>query len=100
MNRRLRGYRYILAIAIIALMGALFINNHKAVASEIVLPEEYYFVFNGMHRKDGSELELKKVNTILQVTSGTWESGDTEVEWISSEPRVVDLKMLMMGLIL
>ena len=92
MNRRLRGYRYILAIAIIALMGALFINNHKAVASEIVLPEEYYFVFNGMHRKDGSELELKKVNTILQVTSGTWESGDTEVEWISSEPRVVDLE--------
>lgn len=60
-------------------------------ASTVVLPSEYYFVFNGQKKSSGSEYEMTMPEVLLNVTAGTWEPSTT-VEWVSSEPRVVSLE--------
>ena len=66
------------------------------MASEITLPQEYYFVINGQNRKAGTEYELKQPEALLSVTAGTWEP-ETEVQWVSSQPNVIDIETTSYG---
>lgn len=78
------------AICMLLTATIYILSANKALASEVVRPDEYYFVFNGQQRKAGTEYEMRSQEVLLNITSGKWEP-DTEVQWISSEPGVVDV---------
>ena len=71
-------------------------SNNIALASEVIRPDEYYFVFNGQQKKAGTEYEIKSENVLLNITAGTWEP-ETKVQWVSSEPGVVSLESTTYG---
>lgn len=74
-----------------------FTENHVK-ATEVTLPSEYYFTFNGQKKLAGTESELKTTQATLFVSSGGWANDiDTTVEWVSSEPGVVSLKSSSSG---
>jgi hypothetical protein len=64
--------------------------GNRIQAAEVILPTEYYFVFNGQNKGAGTEYEMKMPEVLLNVTAGSWEPEST-VEWISSEPGVVTI---------
>ncbi|HWT74530.1 MAG TPA: Ig-like domain-containing protein [Mobilitalea sp.] len=67
-----------------------------AEASSVVLPTQYYFVFNGQQKTAGSEYEMTMSEVLLNVTAGTWEP-ETTVQWVSSEPGVISLESTTYG---
>lgn len=71
-------------------------SGFKVSASSVVLPTDYYFVFNGQQKPAGSEYEMTRPEVLLNVTAGTWEP-ETTVQWISSEPGVIDLETTSYG---
>ena len=83
--------RYLLITAAIYML-----SNNTAFASDVIRPDEYYFVFNGQQKKAGTEYEMKSEEVLLNLTAGTWEP-ETEVQWISSEPGVVVLEPTSFG---
>lgn len=93
-NIRKTGLSFLFTVLmIIAWIG---FSEKTALASEVILPTEYYFVFNGQQRKAGTEYEMKTPEVLLNVTSGVWEP-ETTVEWVSSEPGVVSLESTSYG---
>lgn len=94
--KRTKGRSLYLIICML-LVGViyLFLAN-TAWASEVIRPDEYFFVFNGQERKAGTEYEMKSQNVLLNITAGTWEP-ETNVEWVSSEPGVVTLESTTHG---
>lgn len=83
------GYFLIFGLLLtVALLGAM---RKTAYATEVVLPSDYYFVFNGQNQNAGSEYELKTPEALLSITADGW-SPSTSVTWVSSEPGVVQLK--------
>lgn len=89
MNKRTNrlGFTFVTGLCFVFVM---FFFIERALAADVILPTEYYFVFNGQNRKAGTEYEMKLPEILLNVTSGTWEP-DTTVEWVSSEPGVVTI---------
>ena len=83
------GFSLILTLLFSAVI--LFFSDNYAQASVITLPDEYYFVFNGQNKEAGTEYEMKNPEVLLSITAGTWEPATT-VEWVSSEPGVVELQ--------
>lgn len=94
-----RNYKITLMIGIIFLFINLgFLAAFNTKAAEIPLPENYYFVFNAQKHKNGAEYELRAKEVLLQVTAGdTWDSTKATVEWISSEPGVIELQKTSFG---
>ena len=86
-------------LSILSMLFVILINStmvSQVMASEITLPQEYYFVINGQNRKAGTEYELKQPEALLSVTAGTWEP-ETEVQWVSSQPNVIDIETTSYG---
>lgn len=76
---------------LLTLVIYLFLGN-TAHASEVKRPDEYFFVINGQEKKSGTEFEMKSQELMIHISAGDeWDPG-TEVEWVSSEPGVVDLE--------
>lgn len=67
------------------------LSDNTATASEVIRPDEYFFVFNGQQKKAGTEYEMKNENVMLNITAGTWET-IPEIQWVTSEPGVVALE--------
>lgn len=90
--------RYALFLTICMLITAVLylISNNTAQASEVILPDEYYFVFNGQNKKAGTEYEMKNEDILLSVSAGTW-APETKVQWVSSQPNVVTLEATSYG---
>ncbi|MDD4113454.1 MAG: Ig-like domain-containing protein, partial [Herbinix sp.] len=82
-----------LAICMLITTAIYLSSNNTALASEIIRPDEYFFIFSGQQKKAGTEIEMRSENVILSVSAGTWEP-ETQVEWLSSEPSVVELEPL------
>ena len=85
-----------LSICILLTAAMYLLSDNTALASEVIRPDEYYFVFNGQQKKAGTEYEMKTREVLLNITSGTWEPA-TEVKWVSSEPGVVTLEPTSYG---
>ncbi len=80
-----------LAICLLITIAIYLSSNNTALATEIIRPDEYFFVFNGQQEKAGTEYEMRSENVLLNISAKGWES-ETEVEWVSSEPSVVVLE--------
>ncbi|NLJ95915.1 MAG: hypothetical protein GX321_02075 [Clostridiales bacterium] len=89
--KRAKGTVLNVIICILFLAVIYLFSDNTAWASEVIRPDEYFFVFNGQQKKAGTEYEMKSQNVLLNITAGTWEP-ETEVEWVSSEPGVVTLE--------
>jgi uncharacterized protein YjdB len=74
----------------------VFFLEMRVIASQVTLPNQYYFVFNGQQKPAGTEYELKTPELLLSITSGAWEP-TTTVEWISSETGVVAIESTTYG---
>ena len=62
-------------LSILSMLFVILINStmvSQVMASEITLPQEYYFVINGQNRKAGTEYELKQPElcSVLQLEHG------------------------------
>lgn len=88
----------LLSICILLTTVIFLMSGNTAHSSEVIRPDEYYFVFNGQEKKAGTEYEMKSREVLLHITAGTWEP-NTEVKWVSSEPGVVTLNLLQKVLI-
>lgn len=86
---------YLIICMLFAVVIHMFSVN-TAWASEVIRPDEYFFVFNGQEKRAGTEYEMKNQNVLLNITAGTWEP-ETKVEWVSSEPGVVTLESTSHG---
>jgi hypothetical protein len=80
-----------LVICMLLTTSIYLLSNTGVLASEIIRPDEYYFVFNGQQKKAGTEYEMKSENVLLNITAGEWET-EPQVQWISSEPGVVTVE--------
>lgn len=89
--KRVKGTRLNVMICMLFLLIIYLFSSSTAWASEVIRPDEYFFVFNGQKKNAGTEYEMKKHNILLNITSGDWEP-ETEVKWVSSEPGVVELE--------
>ncbi|MDF2543602.1 MAG: hypothetical protein K0S47_3320 [Herbinix sp.] len=85
-----------LSFCFLLITAVFLLKESYAKASSIVLPTEYYFVFNGQKRETGTEYEMKSSELLLNVTSGSWEP-ETTVQWVSSEPDVVKIENTTYG---
>ncbi len=85
-----------LLIGLLFTAATLLISKNSATASEILLPDEYYFVFNGQKKQAGTEYEMKSPEVLLNITAEGW-SPETTVTWVSSEPGVVALETTSHG---
>lgn len=71
---------------------AIIYRSDKVVESaEVPLPSAYSFLINGQPRQRDQEYELKNKEVLINVTAGNAWEPNTEVQWISSEPGVVDI---------
>lgn len=89
--RRTNRAGIFLTMCLLLTAAILLLSEHTASASEVVLPDEYFFVFNGQEREAGTEYEMKTEEVLLNITAGNWDPSDN-VEWISSEPDVIALE--------
>ena len=85
-----------LVICMLLTTSIYLLSNTGVLASEIIRPDEYYFVFNGQQKKAGTEYEMKSENVLLNITAGEWET-ESQVQWISSEPGVVTVEPTSYG---
>ena len=90
MKRAMRTGLY-LAICMLITVIIYFIPDNTASASEIIRPDEYFFVFNGQKTKAGTEYEMTRENVWLNVSADGWDNA-SEVQWFSSEPDVLVLE--------
>lgn len=81
--------KFMLLAVLFLVMG--YFGATYVYASQVTLPSQYYFVFNGQRKEAGTEYEMKAGEILLNITSGTWEP-TTEVQWVSSEPGVVKIE--------
>ncbi len=87
---------YLFIFSLLLMMALFGTKRSVATASEVVLPSDYYFVFNGQNHQAGTEYELKSPEALLSITSKGW-SPATTVTWVSSEPGVVQLQSTSYG---
>lgn len=66
-------------------------ESTQAADTDIPLPDSYFFVVGGQSKKPGTEIEMKDKQLLLQVSAEGWDKS-TDVEWVSSEPGVVDIE--------
>ncbi len=67
-------------------------GRNTAKASEVPLPSQYFFVFNGINHTSGTEYEMKTPEVLTNISAGSTWSPTTTVTWVSSEPNVVKLQ--------
>ncbi|TAH71481.1 MAG: hypothetical protein EWM47_04600 [Anaerolineaceae bacterium] len=94
--RKVKRTGLLLAMCMLITAVIYLTSDNKAQASDVIRPDEYYFVFNGQQKKAGTEYEMKNEEVLLNITAGTWEPA-TEVQWVSSEPGVVTLETTSFG---
>lgn len=71
---------------------SIFLTQKNYVeASQVLLPDEYFFIINGQKKKAGVEYEMTKSELMLNIAADKWAS-ETTVEWTSSERGVVELE--------
>lgn len=93
---KIRRIGLLLLLCLLFSVAVLYRSDTVVEASEVVLPQEYYFLINGQRRNANTEYEMKSPEVLMNVTSGTWEPA-TEVQWISSEPGVVTIENTSYG---
>ena len=94
-----RKYSFCMIICLLLTITIWNFTENHVKATEVILPSEYYFTFNGQKRLAGSESELITSQATLFVSAGGWTNDkDTTVEWVSSEPMVVSLKSSTSGI--
>lgn len=89
MKKRKIGFSII--ICILLSVAVFHLSEGIAKASPVPLPEDLYYLISGQHYEDESEYELTVTKLPISLRS---ESGNpiTNVEWISSEPRVLEIE--------
>jgi len=92
--KRTRKWSF-LTICLILIATLLYSGGDFANA-DVTLPAQYYFVINGQQKVAGTEYEMKSAESLISITSGTWEPAST-VQWISSETGVVALESTSYG---
>lgn len=85
-----------LTLCMLLTAAIYLLSGNITRASEVTRPDEYYFVFNGQQKKAGTEYEMKNQEVLLNITAGTWEP-ETKVQWVSSEPGVIQLEETSYG---
>ncbi|HKL80789.1 MAG TPA: Ig-like domain-containing protein [Mobilitalea sp.] len=98
---RLKKSGYFVIFSMLFTLAILFLDKNYAKATEPipittptptpVLPEDYYFVYNGHEYDDKSQLELNTSQRQIYVSAEGWDPGTT-VSWISSEPGVIAIE--------
>ena len=93
-----KARRIVLLLAkLIMIAAAIYLSSGRtALASDVAIPDKYYFVFNGQQKEAGTEYEMTNEDVLLNITAGTWDPA-TSVQWVSSEPGVVDLESTTYG---
>ena len=77
--------------------AAIYISSdYKAQASEVIRPDEYFFVLNGQKKSAGEEFEMRRGETLLNIAAEGWDPA-TEVTWVSSEESVIALESSTFG---
>lgn len=83
-------------LSLILTLAILNFSGQKVEATEVGLPTDFYFSFNGNRRAAGTEIEVVSPQAFLNVASDTPISGVT-VDWVSSEPGVISLESTTLG---
>ncbi|MBH1940239.1 Ig-like domain-containing protein [Mobilitalea sibirica] len=94
---KMRRYGLPIIIGLILSIAWFFSIDYNAKASQVTLPEEYFFVFNGQQKKAGTEYEMKSPEVLLNITAGEEWMPDATVSWVSSETGVVSLENTTYG---
>ena len=84
--RKAKRIGLFLARCVLITAAIYFSYNHTALASDVIRPDEYYFVFNSQQKKAGTEYEMKSEEVLLNITAGTWEP-ETEVQWVMDQRK-------------
>ncbi len=92
-----RGLVRILVFSLLFTVMMLFYGSDTAGATGVPLPDEYYFVFNGVDKPTGTEYEMKTPEVLLSVSAqGGW-SPETTVTWTTSNSNAVALQNTSFG---
>lgn len=83
------GITFLLSFLFMIIFAGL--SEVKAEASEVPLPSEYYFEFNGVKKTGAQTYQMKLPEVLVTVKSDNW-SPDTQVTWISSAPGIVEVR--------
>jgi uncharacterized protein YjdB len=92
---RKTGLMFLLSLFLTILISGMTVRH--ADASEVPLPTDYKFLFNGVEKPAGSEIEIKTKNTVLAVTAGNVWSPETQVVWKSSAPTIISTTPSALG---
>jgi hypothetical protein len=89
------GMRFLLCL--LFTITIIIFAQERVWASEVPLPSQYSFVFNGKTQAENPSLELKTDNAILSITSGNEWSPSVDVQWVSSAPTIVSTSTTSFG---
>ena len=92
---KMKKSRYFVILSLLFTLAILVLDQNHAKATEPIpapiLPEDYFFVFNGHEYDEETQLELNAPKRQIYVSAKGWDPG-TKVSWISSEPGVIAIE--------